>query len=73
MKKIITILMVFAVIVIVNTKVLAQDTTTVQKTKIEGFINFDLVSGYVWRGTMLDAKPNIQPVFGATSFWSILW
>jgi len=66
MKKLITILMVFAVIVIANTKVLAQDTVAVQKTQIEGFISFDLVSGYVWRGTILDTKPNIQPVFGAS-------
>lgn len=66
MKKLIKIIMVFAVIFTVNAQVLAQDTVSVQKTKVEGFINFDLVSGYVWRGTMLDTKPNIQPVFGAS-------
>jgi len=34
------------------------------KAKIETFANVSLVSQYVCRGTMLDNKPNIQPVVG---------
>lgn len=44
--------------------VYSQDSTKTEKNKVELFSNFDLTTGYVWRGVMLDNKPNVQPVFG---------
>ena len=34
------------------------------KIKVQPFANVSLVSQYLWRGTMLDGKPNIQPLLG---------
>jgi len=44
------------------------DTTKVDtnKCKMQTFANAGLVSQYLWRGAMLDAKPNIQPIVGLT-------
>jgi len=45
----------------------AQDTTSVieqDTAKIETFVSVDLVSSYVWRGFLLEDRPNIQPIFG---------
>lgn len=36
------------------------------KVKVEPFANVGVVSQYVWRGTMLDNKPNLQPILGLT-------
>jgi hypothetical protein len=36
--------------------------TDVNKIKIETFAGAGVVSQYVWRGTMLDNRPNIQPI-----------
>jgi hypothetical protein len=40
------------------------DSLTVEKTKLEPFSNVSFASQYVWRGVMLDGKPNIQPLVG---------
>jgi hypothetical protein len=42
---------------------MSQDTT---KTKFGTFVNFDVVSQYVWRGVQFNAGPNIQPIVGVT-------
>jgi len=42
------------------------DTTKAPKTKVETFANVGFVSQWVWRGTILDNKPNIQPLVGLT-------
>lgn len=61
MKAFIKILTIF-VVLITTTQVMGQTDTT--KVKIEPFLNFDVVSSYVWRGVQLDNRPNIQPIVG---------
>jgi len=44
----------------------AQTDTSDAKTKVETFVNVDLVSKYIWRGAMMENGPNIQPIAGVT-------
>jgi hypothetical protein len=45
-----------------------NDSTKVDSTKykVETFANAGLTSQYLWRGALLDSKPNIQPIVGLT-------
>jgi len=56
------------VFLVINAKAQTLDTTKVEAKdcKIHSFASIGLVSQYLWRGTMLDNKPNIQPILGLT-------
>jgi hypothetical protein len=65
MKKILIFSILMSVVLILGIgNAYPQDSTLTEKNKVELFSSFDVTTGYVWRGVMLDSKPNVQPIFG---------
>ena len=60
----ISLLIALTVFLVVNASAQATDTT--KTLKVHTFANAGLVNQYLWRGTLLDNKPNIQPILGMT-------
>jgi hypothetical protein len=62
----ITALIALTVFFVAQTSAQTADTTKLDtnKVKVESFANAGFVSQYLWRGTMLDNRPNIQPILG---------
>lgn len=62
MKKVIVLLS-FIGVLLISAQSFSQ-TTDSTKCKVESYANVGLASQYVWRGVMMDNKPNIQPTLG---------
>jgi hypothetical protein len=60
----------FAMLVIYSTAVFSQDVTVsdpVKEPKINFKVTTDVVSTYIWRGTVASLNPNIQPTLAIVS------